>query len=284
MKTWSLRIAPALLVLPLLASSSAAWAAEHKLAWDPPSTNADGTPVTDLLGYKLYYGSQAGPPFNGTPALKEGPSPITILASSLADPQKPSFRVTGIPSCTRMYYALTAYNSTSESDFSNRVDRAAAYAPKVTLSATGGGIAVSWTSPPQDDTGAVHGYGIHFGIRPGAPYEGVAVEGNSPLNVPATTTSFGLTGLPPSTYYVAVESLCLDGGELSDEVRVVLGGGIPGDGGGRPSDGSIGPARNARTQCSGSGCAMSTSTPSRTSPVLYLALLLLLAWWRRPSR
>jgi hypothetical protein len=27
------------------------------LAWDPPLTNADGTPLTDLAGYRVYYGT-----------------------------------------------------------------------------------------------------------------------------------------------------------------------------------------------------------------------------------
>lgn len=27
-----------------------------KLAWDAPTTNEDGSPLTDLAGYKIYYG------------------------------------------------------------------------------------------------------------------------------------------------------------------------------------------------------------------------------------
>jgi hypothetical protein len=27
------------------------------LSWDPPTTNVDGTPLTDLAGYKVYYGT-----------------------------------------------------------------------------------------------------------------------------------------------------------------------------------------------------------------------------------
>jgi hypothetical protein len=30
------------------------------LSWNPPTTNADGTPITDLAGYRIYYGRSAG--------------------------------------------------------------------------------------------------------------------------------------------------------------------------------------------------------------------------------
>ena len=30
------------------------------LKWDPPMTNTDSTPLTDLSGYKLYYGNGSG--------------------------------------------------------------------------------------------------------------------------------------------------------------------------------------------------------------------------------
>jgi len=30
------------------------------LAWDASTTNADGTPLTDLAGYKVYYGNSSG--------------------------------------------------------------------------------------------------------------------------------------------------------------------------------------------------------------------------------
>jgi hypothetical protein len=30
------------------------------LAWDPPANNSDGTPLTDLVGYRVYYGDTSG--------------------------------------------------------------------------------------------------------------------------------------------------------------------------------------------------------------------------------
>src|SRR4030067_1427045 len=30
------------------------------LTWDAPTTNTDGSPLTDLAGYKIYYGDSSG--------------------------------------------------------------------------------------------------------------------------------------------------------------------------------------------------------------------------------
>ena len=30
------------------------------LTWNPPTTNSDGSPLTDLSGYRLYYGTTSG--------------------------------------------------------------------------------------------------------------------------------------------------------------------------------------------------------------------------------
>ncbi len=37
-----------------------AFAGTITLAWDAPTTNTDGTPLTDLAGYKIYYGPTSG--------------------------------------------------------------------------------------------------------------------------------------------------------------------------------------------------------------------------------
>ncbi len=39
------------------------------LTWDAPTTNSDGTPLTDLAGYKVYYGLNSG---NYTYSLNNG--------------------------------------------------------------------------------------------------------------------------------------------------------------------------------------------------------------------
>lgn len=41
----------------LLGATSRVEAANVSLAWDPSTNNVDGTPLTDLAGYKIYYGT-----------------------------------------------------------------------------------------------------------------------------------------------------------------------------------------------------------------------------------
>ena len=43
-----------LLVCALLLLAAPAWAGHRTVSWTAPSTNEDGTPLTDLAGYKLY--------------------------------------------------------------------------------------------------------------------------------------------------------------------------------------------------------------------------------------
>jgi len=51
-------VLPALFVmLPAFCSS---YGAQLFLAWDPPTLNADGTPLTDLAGFRLHYGAESG--------------------------------------------------------------------------------------------------------------------------------------------------------------------------------------------------------------------------------
>jgi hypothetical protein len=93
------------------------------MAWQPSTTNADGTPCTDLAGYKIYYDTdQSGAPYNGT-GLAQGASPIIVPVSpvsSLADPSNPAFVLSGMVTGTMYYFAVTAYDTSgNESGYSN---------------------------------------------------------------------------------------------------------------------------------------------------------------------
>ena len=75
-----------------------------RLAWDPPTTNEDGTPLTDLKGYKLFYGPSPG---NYTHSL------------DINDPAATSFQVDNLPSGT-WYFSLKAVDTAgNQSRFSN---------------------------------------------------------------------------------------------------------------------------------------------------------------------
>jgi len=56
-KRWAFKT---LLAFLLIIISPYAFAAEIKLAWDPPTEYSDGTLLTDLAGYRIYYGAAPG--------------------------------------------------------------------------------------------------------------------------------------------------------------------------------------------------------------------------------
>ena len=85
-------------------SSSLAEAYRITLAWDPVTTNVDGTPIEDLAGYRLYYGTSSG---NYTHVIDVG--------------NVTEYTVYNLKSGV-YYFAVTAYDvAGNESDFSNEI-------------------------------------------------------------------------------------------------------------------------------------------------------------------
>ncbi len=77
------------------------------LAWNPPSTNADGTPLTGLAGFKVYYGTQSG----------TYPNVIDVG-------NRTRYVLNNLPSGT-YYFVVTAYDTSgTESGFSNELSKA----------------------------------------------------------------------------------------------------------------------------------------------------------------
>ncbi|OFZ10703.1 MAG: hypothetical protein A2Z20_12700 [Bdellovibrionales bacterium RBG_16_40_8] len=76
------------------------------LTWDAPTTNTDGSPLSDLAGYKVYYGGQ---------------SKVYATTIDTADMVNNSYGISGLAPNT-YYFAVTAYDSSNnESDYSNEV-------------------------------------------------------------------------------------------------------------------------------------------------------------------
>lgn len=76
------------------------------LAWDAPTTNIDGTPLTDLAGYKIYYGTSSG------------------YYTKSADVGNFTGAVISNLSQGTWYFTVTAYDSSgNESTRSNEVSR-----------------------------------------------------------------------------------------------------------------------------------------------------------------
>jgi Fibronectin type III domain len=70
-------------------------AATVTLNWQAPTENSDGSPLTDLSGYKIYYGSTAGNYSSNIPV--PNPGLTTYVVENLAP--------------GRYYFAVTSYNS-----------------------------------------------------------------------------------------------------------------------------------------------------------------------------
>jgi hypothetical protein len=104
-----------------------AYALDVTLAWD-------GNSETNLAGYKIYYGTTEGGPYNGTGS-SDGSSPIVVPLGNLTNPTSPEFTVRGLTDGI-YYFVATAYNSGAlESGYSNEVSAQASTTPPPTNSA-----------------------------------------------------------------------------------------------------------------------------------------------------
>src|SRR4030042_2475048 len=108
-----------------------AFAGFATISWDPPVTNADGTPVNDLAGYKIYYGTSSG---NYSQNIDVG-NVTTYTVGNLTE---------GIT----YYFAATSYDTArNESADSNEVTKkiqlSLEYSLSVTKSGTGSGTVTS---------------------------------------------------------------------------------------------------------------------------------------------
>lgn len=76
------------------------------LAWSAPITNTDGTPLTDLAGYKVHYGKSSGTYTN------------TVTIGKVT-----SYSINNLAPGT-YYFTVTAYDTTGlESGYSNEVSK-----------------------------------------------------------------------------------------------------------------------------------------------------------------
>lgn len=111
-----------ILFVLLLFAPSFVFAKTLLFTWTPPTTNEDGTELTDLAGYKLYQ-SEASGVYGTTFVLIENKDAKEYTLNNVAA-DKP------------YYYVMTAYDTSgNESEHSNevKVDHGAPGAPYVTI-------------------------------------------------------------------------------------------------------------------------------------------------------
>jgi hypothetical protein len=81
------------------------------LIWDAPSSNTDGSPATDVAGYKIYYGTTSG---TYTASIDVGNATSIPLATLAA----------AVPAAGIYYIAVTAYDTAgNESVYSNEISK-----------------------------------------------------------------------------------------------------------------------------------------------------------------
>lgn len=76
---------------------ASAWA---HLRWDPPTVNADSSPLTDLAGYRLYC-SQA----------TDGPFFLSADPGLTPTPEAPDYILVDFPKDGLWYFVVTAYDN-----------------------------------------------------------------------------------------------------------------------------------------------------------------------------
>ncbi len=104
--TWSVTFL--LFMVSAVCGSAAAY--DVTLVWEPPLTNADGTPLNDLAGYRVYYGTTS-----------RGYSSATDVGRTT------SSNIGGLFYGVAYYFAVTAYDASgNESQFSNEVTKTGA--------------------------------------------------------------------------------------------------------------------------------------------------------------
>ncbi len=190
------------------------------VTWSRPGRNTDGSPLTDLLEFRLSRAVGAAPP-QGSP---ERPA-FSLLAAvraeqpdnAVAQGSRYAFRddggAQGLTPGTRYLYRVQAVNrlgAMGPPSVEAFVDYALAPPPPTGLAASAGDgvVNLSWqapASPEQGGTPTVRGYNVYRGIRPG-------LYASQPINVgPVVETRLRDAAVEnESTYYYAVRSVGTD--------------------------------------------------------------------------
>src|SRR5262245_47628380 len=102
--TWidARRLLASLTVLVLVSGSARAEAASINISWNAPTTNSDGTRLTDLSGYRVYLGTTPPPCPSPSYFSVGSPTPAPSTGHVLAS------RVTSLAASTPHFVALTS--------------------------------------------------------------------------------------------------------------------------------------------------------------------------------
>src|SRR3989475_10884580 len=102
------RIALGLALGAVLLATNPGHAGILDVSWTAPTTNTDGSPLTDLASYRVYYGASSAP--------CPGASFLQVTSSTSSPPpnQTVTFRLTGLSTGTLYNVSVTAVGHTRE--------------------------------------------------------------------------------------------------------------------------------------------------------------------------
>ena len=174
------------------------------LTWDPPTTNVDGTDLTDLSGYKLYYGTGSGSyavtidiPCGILPCPGFSTDPPTDLERQEKAVTHPTIiAVSGLEDNMSWYFAATAYDTfANESGYSNEVSK---FIPSSVVDTDGDGMTDVWEN--------------YYGLNP-----------NSASDASQDADGDGLTNLQEFGYNTDPKKIVTDGDGRSDKQEIAVG-------------------------------------------------------------
>lgn len=167
----------------------------------------DANVESDLAGYKVYYGTSSGGPYNGAGA-SGGNSPIVVPLNSLANQSLPEYAVNNLPNAT-YYFVLTAYDTEGlESGYSNQVTVSPPIIQyQLVASVTGGNGTISPTSGTYNS-----GTSVTLTATPNAGYRVLAWTGTANDTLKTTmntvtmnanrTVTVAFELIPPTQYHL----------------------------------------------------------------------------------
>lgn len=174
-----------------------ATAGQAILSWDPPSTNADGSPLTDLSGYRIYYGTSPG--VYGT--MRDVGNVMSSTVTNLAD---------GSP----YYFVVTAYDlSGNESGFSNEVN-------KIILGITTASLSDGTVGASYSQTVTAAGSKIS--------YSWSVTTGSLPPGVVLNASTGAISGTPttPGTFNFTVQIQDVNGAAATKTLTITINQGV----------------------------------------------------------
>ncbi len=140
------------LFLFILLNAAGALAGTATLSWTAPTTNSDGSPLSDLSGYKVYYGTTSGSYTQTTDV-----GNVT------------TYEVTGLTEGSTYYFVTTAYDTSgNESTYSGEVSKSITDNPPVITgvysdSLTTSSAVINWTTDEAADTQVEYGTTASYG-------------------------------------------------------------------------------------------------------------------------